>query len=454
MLEERISTRPFAEAMLLSSGLLKNSFAAVSSFLKRMIRGTRKKAVFYYASSSLVCQCLRFLGVLITTRAIVPEQFGLLAQATLLISIAGLCREIGQSGALVAYQGTDFRYVFFNFQLNLFLGLCAAAIVFGSLLTPQIVPNELRQHIWLLAAIPLVDSLTSTNSLMLQKLFRFKVLGVAEIFSLFVWLVTICLTIGRAPGFLVLLLAQFAEGICRCLLLFAIAGWQFTGVAAGKDLSHYYFYRFARPVIPLVVLQSLLARSDFLLLSVFSTTRELGTYERLGQFSRIPTSLTVNLCDKVLMHSYSHSQNDLPVLRSLVEKSMLLIMLGVILITSAVTIGLVIFLKPLVGADWARLIMNLWWFGIPVLLMTPILFNTTLFLSGLGMQVQLLRNSALNLLTDLVFGLPLVAAFGARGMLLAKSLSGACVLGYQAHVLHRKLALLTPFRESEHPGSR
>jgi hypothetical protein len=100
------------------------------SFLRRFTDGTRKKALFYYASSSLVCQTLRFLGVLITTRAIVPEQFGLFAQATLLISIAGLLREVGQTGALVAYQGSDQRYAYFNFQTNLFLG-CAAGCHYG-----------------------------------------------------------------------------------------------------------------------------------------------------------------------------------------------------------------------------------------------------------------------------------------------------------------------------------
>ena len=366
------------------------------------------------------------------------------------MGIAGLCREMGQSGALVAYQGQDVRYVFFNFQMNLLLGLTAAALIFASYLTPKLIPIELQSYLWILAAIPLLESLTMTNSLMLQKQFRFKDLGMVEICSLLIWLATICLLLGRTPGFFVLLCAQFAEGLCRCFLLFAIVGFRFVGFSAARDLRHYYFYRFARPVAPLIVVQTLLYRSDYLLLSALSTTSELGMYERLGQFSRIPISLTVNLCDKVLMHTYSQDQNDQPALRKLVKESMLLIILGVVLITIALTIGLLLFLKPLVGTEWSALILELWWFGIPVILLTPILSNITLFFSGLGMQFQLLRNTTLNLFTDLVLGLLLVSAFGARGMLIAKSISGVFVLLYQAHVLRRTLRSEMPLSALTH----
>ena len=201
----------------------------------------------------------------------------------------------------------------------------------------------------------------------------------------------------------------------------------------------------------LIVVQTLLARSvTHPLLHALCTTSELGTYERLGQFSRIPMSLTVNLCDKVLMHSYSQDQNDKPALRRLLKRSMLLMILGVILIITAVTIGLLLFLKLLVGTQWAALILKLWWFGIPVILLTPIFSNIMLFFSALGMQVQLLRNATLNLFTDIVLGSLLVSAFGARGMLIAKSISGAFMLAYQAHVLRRTLTSGMPLSALTH----
>jgi O-antigen/teichoic acid export membrane protein len=427
--------------------LSKTILSALTSARRRVTNGPRKKAVWYYASSSIVCQCLRFLGILITTRAIPPAQFGLFAEAILVMSIAGLFRDIGQSGALVAYQGQDMRYVFFNFQMNLFLGSTTAVFIFGLYLAPALIPTELHGSIWLLAANPVLESLTQTNSLMLQKELRFKILGIAEVCSLLSWLTTVLVLINRVPGFLVLLGAQMAENICRCLALFAVVRFRFVGFAIGKDLKQYYLCQFVRPVVPLIVVQTLLSRTDYFLLGAFGTISELGTYERLNQFSRIPMSLTINLCDKVLMHSYSYSQNDRAALGRLVKKSMVLITSGVILITAAVTIALLIFLKPLVGESWAILIMNLWWFSIPIILLTPVLANLTLFFSGLGMMVQLLRNTAFNLCVDLALGFLLVITFGARGMLLTKSISGMLLLAYQANVLRRRLAPLTPAAE-------
>jgi O-antigen/teichoic acid export membrane protein len=410
---------------------IKDVLISAQSVLKRATDGTRKKAVFHYASSSLVCQTLRFFGVVVTMRVIGPEQFGLFAQATLLMSLAGLCREAGQSGALIAYQGTDLRYVYFNFQMNFLLGLVTTALVFASSLAPQLLLDDLRRYVWVVALIPLFESLTLTNTLMLQKRFRFKILGVAEIVSLVAWLATTLLTIGHTPGFLVLLFAQLAENLCRCLLLFAVARFQFVGFSWGKDLTYYYFSRFAKPTIVWVVLQSLLMRLDLLLLTMFSSTRELGSYERLAQFTRIPVSLTVNLCDKVVVNAYSQDQNDQSALRKLFGRSMLIIAGAVVLATIAVSIGLLIFLRPLIGPGWAAIIMRLWWFSVPATLMSPLYANLTLFFSGLGMQTQLLRNAALHLAIVLVLGSFLAGPFGAVGLLVANSVSIGLVLCYQ-----------------------
>ena|GEM_PF-1662764 len=427
-------------ARVLRAFAIRDRLVSGYSVLKRATSSTRRKAVFYYASSSLLCQLLRFLGVVVTMRAIGPEQFGLFAQATLLIGIAGLCREIGQSGALIAYQGNDLRYVYFNFQMNIALGLAASALVFAFLLTPQLLPDALRGEVWLIALIPLFDSLTLTNSLMLQKRFRFKILGLAEIVTLTAWLATTFFTIGRIPGWLVLLCAQLVETLCRCLLLFAIAGLQFVGFSRGKDLDHYYFARFAKPTVGWVVLQSLLMRLDFLLLTIYSSTRELGSYERLAQFTRIPVSLTINLCDKVLVNAYSQDQNDQLALRRLLLRSMLVIGGAVVFVTAAASIGLLVFLRPMLGPDWAAIIMRLWWFSLPITLMSPLYANLTLFFSGLGMQTQLLRNTALHVSGLFLLGLVFARPFGAAGLLVANSLSTGIVLCYQLITVRANLS--------------
>ena len=47
----------------------------VQSVGDRIKYGTKVRSTLYYGGSSIVCQVLRFLGVLISTAAIAPDQF-------------------------------------------------------------------------------------------------------------------------------------------------------------------------------------------------------------------------------------------------------------------------------------------------------------------------------------------------------------------------------------------
>lgn len=408
----------------------------------RLAGRTKVKASFYYAGSSIICQILRFAGVILSTRSIDSQQFGLFAKATLVLAISSLFREIGQSAALVTYQGHDKRYVLFNFQLNLFLGIAAACLAGGARLFPQIIAPEICQYTWLLGAIIMFESLTLTNAWMLQKQFRFRFLGMAEVISIIAWLATLATLLGRMPGFLVLLSAQLAEVIVRCGLLFGKTGLDYVGLSSGADLRRYYFVQFARPTIPLVVIQGILSRSDYLLLGWFSSTSELGIYERVMQFARIPISLSINLCDKVLLHSYSHAQTDGGALRRITTHATVLVGGAVAVVTVAASTGLLLFLDRLVGAEWSPTILSLWWFSIPATLMTPIVSNINLLFSGLGMPGQLLRNMTLMLVADIAVGVALIGPLGARGMLITRAVSTAVLLAYQFGTVRRRLAFL------------
>lgn len=418
-----------------------NLFIRFLSLARARLAGrTTVKASFYYAGSSIICQVLRFGGVVLSTRSFDSREFGLFAKATLALTIVGLVREAGQTGALVAYQGNDRRYALYNFQLNLALGLTAACLAVAAGILPHFVAPEIRHYTWVLGAIIIFEALTLTNSCMLQKQFRFRFLGAAEVISLVAWLITLAALMGRMPGFLVLLSAQLVETFVRCVLLFAKTGIRYVGFAAGADLRHYYFVQFARPAIPLVIVQGMLSRSDYLLLGWFSSTQELGTYERVMQFARIPISLSINLCDKILLHSYSRAQSDAIALGRMIRRAMFVLGGAVTTAMAAASIGLVLFLDHLVGTAWSPVILTLWCYSIPATLMTPFVWNINLLFSGIGMQRQLLRNMVVNLIADFSCGAILVGLMGARGMLLTRAISAAIVLAYQSFAVRHRLA--------------
>ena len=401
----------------------------------RLAGRTKVQASLFYASSSLVCQALRFAGVVISTRLIDKVQFGLFAQATLALTFAALLREIGQTNALLSYRGDDRRYALFNFQLNIALGLVAACALWIVLALVPGLPAELGRAAPFLALITLSEIATQTGLVMAQKEFRFGVLARVEIGALAAWLVTLISTVTRAEGFLSLIYAQLAEVLFRFAAVFAVSGRRYAGTARGADLRRYYFSEFARHLVPQNLLQTVAGRLDYILLSFFSTREQLGIYERMLQYIRIPWSLSINLIDRVLLVSYSREQNDPAALRKTLRKSTALVAVAVTAAVLLATLAVAFLLKFLVGADWAETILRHWWAALPFTLLTPFVWNLNILCQGTGRAVQLLRNTAFLLIASAIAGLVAAPTYGAFGMLLAQGAAYGILLVYQTRAI-------------------
>lgn len=405
--------------------------AALSGIRRRLAGRTKVQASLFYASSSLICQAMRFCGIVISTRLIDARQFGYFAQASLVLVFAGLVREIGQSTALVSYNGTDRRYAAYHFQLNAVLGLLAAILVWSLFPFLTAIPSHVRLTAWILAALTLVENLTQTGLIAAQKAFRFGLLGRIEIIAVVVWLGTLIGCVSRVEGFIALFLAQFAEAAFRLAAIMATSGWRCVGRATGRDLRSYYFGQFARHLMPQTILQTIAGRLDYLLLTFFGSVTQLGIYERMLQFIRIPWSLSINLIDRVLLVSYSREQDDPPALRQTLQKSMIFIAAAVAAATLVATLAIVFVLPYLVGTEWAHTILDHWWIALPFTTVIPFVWNMNIFLQGTGQARQLLLNTALTLFASLLFGVLLVPPYGAAGMLAAQGATFLLLLIYQ-----------------------
>ena len=413
----------------------------VPELLRRRLAGrTKVQASLFYASSSVVCLVLRFTGLIISTRLIGKAQFGLFAQGALALSLTSLVREIGQTTALQSYQGKDPRYPVFHFQLSGFLGLAAAGLLWVALAALPGIPIELRHASPLLAIIILAETLTFTGQAMAQREFRFAMLGGVEIAALAAWLGTLMVASGRVSGLLALVYAQFAEVVLRCVAIFIASGCRYVGIAGGDDLKHYYFSKFTRHLLPQTILQTLVSRLDYLLLSVFSSRDELGIYERMLQYVRIPWCVSINLIDRVILIAYSREQDDPAALRQTLRKATRLIAAAVLVATAATTLAAAIGLQFLVGPDWARTILRHWWAALPFTLLTPFVWNLNIFCQGTGRAPQLLRNAVFLFIATLPAGLLAAPKYGAFGMLLAQGAAYAALLIFQTRVVRAALA--------------
>ena len=411
---------------------------ALGTLVAALRRSRAAHSTFYYGSSSLICQFLRFVGVLYSTRLMGAAEFGLLAQALVMIGLLGLVREWGQTTGLIAYPGADRRYAVFHFQTQWLAAFVGLGIIATLVAWPGLLPARLAAAGPLIAAAFALEAIGVTAQTCAQKAFRFRMLGAVEIASLAGWLATIVLGARSLRAFELLLWARLAEHAIRSGALIALAGRGHFGWVWGGDLLRYYFGRFGRFCAPEAWLLVLTTQADTLLLTAFGTLDDVGVYERIQQFLRIPLSASVNLVDKVALMSFSDAQAEPTRLRRVFWGFSLLVVALVCAVLLLCSIALPWLLDTFVGREWKATLVPLWFLALPLSVITPFAQCMGLLFRGTGDAPALLGGAVILLGVKVLAGALLIPPAGAAGMIGAATVT---LLSYALLFLPRTLTL-------------
>jgi polysaccharide transporter, PST family len=387
----------------------------------RIKYGAKVRGTLYYGGSSIVCQALRFLGVLISTRSIAPDQFGKFATALMLIGLCGLAAAFGQNSALLSCTRPDPAYARFHFLLSLALSSLVALLVVASIL---VLPgfSDLRPAIPLLTLIILIEGAYMTPIIVATKRFEFRRMAIIEIAASAIWLLCVGLGSRWYPGAMTLIFARLMESLVRGSLLL---GWLYRDLIQGEitqDVRRYYG-RFARLLTPQAWVETLLGNLDVFLLKFFTTQTELGIYERTQTLVRIPVSTSVNLVDRVAGAAYSKDQESLPLLQQSLMQFIAVIALGTIAGLGAVQVFLGFFAGPLLGSDWKNAVSALWIWAIPFCVFRPLVWNFNLFFQATSRPKHVLFTLVGMLLVFVLTGLLFIPRLGSQGGFVALGFS-------------------------------
>jgi O-antigen/teichoic acid export membrane protein len=383
----------------------------------RIKYGAKVRGTFYYGGSSIICQVLRFLGVLISTASIAPDQFGKFATALMLIGLCGLAGVFGQNSAFLSCTRSDPAYARFHFLASLTLS-CLVVLLMTSLtlLLPGF--SDLRPAIPLLALIVLIEGACMTPMIIAQKRFEFRPMAVIEIAASAIWLLCVGLGSRWYPGTMTLIFARMMESLVRGSSLLA---WLYRDLVQGEitqDVRRYYG-RFARLLTPQAWLEGLFGNLDVLLLKFFTTQTDLGIYERTQMLVRIPISTSVNLVDRVAAAAYSKDQESLPLLQQSLMQFIAFIALGTIAGLCAVQLFLWFFAGHLLGTGWKNAVSSLWVWAIPFCVFRPIVWNFNLFFQATSRPKHVLFSLVGMVLVFVLTGFLFIPHLGSRGCFVA-----------------------------------
>jgi O-antigen/teichoic acid export membrane protein len=395
----------------------------------RIKYGAKVRATLYYGGSSIVCQGLRFLGVLISTASMAPDQFGKFATAVMLIGLCGLGRAFGQNSAFLSCTRSDPAYARFHFLLSMTLSFFVALLLVVSIL---VLPgmSELRSAIPLLAVIVLVEGAWLTPMIIAQKRFEFRPMAIIEIAASATWLLCVGLGSRLYPLTMTLIFARMIESLVRGGSLLVWLHRDFMQGEITREVRLYYG-RFARLLAPQAWVETLLGNLDVLLLKCFTTQTDLGIYERTQTLVRIPVSTSVNLVDRVAGAAYSRDQESLPLLRRSLLQFMSLIALGNIAGLGIVQLFLWFFAGPLLGTAWKNAVSSLWIWAIPFCLFRSIVWNFNIFFQATSRPKHLLLTLVGMLVVLSIVGLIATPTLGSRGVFVALGFSYFIALAAQ-----------------------
>jgi O-antigen/teichoic acid export membrane protein len=310
------------------------------------------KGVFWSVAERWSAQLLSTVVFLILVRLLGPQDFGLVALAMVFIAFAGIFVEAGFSQSIVQREDLQKGHLDTAFWSTIGLALLLGSIMF--VLAPMIAgvlkEPELRDVVRALSPVFLFSALSSTQSAILRRDFRFKSLGVRTVVANLCGGVTgiICALAGLGVWSLV---AQTLVGsVVGVLILWWTSPWR-----PGREVSMQSFrelFSFGVNITGISILNFFNKKADRFLIGTFLGTAALGYYTIARRFTEMAADLLLSPISKVALPAFARMQSDRPRLRDAFYR----ITKVTSAISSPVFVGMILvapdFIPVVVGPQW------------------------------------------------------------------------------------------------------
>lgn len=182
-------------------------------------------------ASKIGQQTLQFSTLIILARLLLPEDFGLMASAMVVIGFVNVFRDLGLSAALIQKQNLSDELFSSVFWLSVAIGLIMmlALIIFSPYIADFYNANVLVPILQVLSLSFLFSGLSAVQQALLEKELKFKIISKIELFATFLAAVT---------GITMAILKFGIWSLSFCKIWFLLLPFQvYSGLDYQKDLS-------------------------------------------------------------------------------------------------------------------------------------------------------------------------------------------------------------------------
>lgn len=310
--------------------------------------------VYWNAIEIIIRFGLQFAVTIILARLLTPEEFGIVALASVFSGIVGVLIESGFSAALVQQRDIDEQEIstIFHFQwlLALIIGLCLGLI--SPLIASFCGYPVLEPLIWAMALSLFVNALGGVHQSLLNRTLNFRPLTIAALTSTLLSGGLAALLAFQGFGVWALTLQTVVGAMLYVGALWLACPWRPQMMFRIKLLKR--SFAFGGFVFLIGLADAIYGRLYWLAIGKMYGAADLAQYNRAETTQGIPLGMLTGFVTRVGFPAFSAVQSDRERLRTGVRKAVI----GVMAINIPVMFGLLAVAEPLVltlfGEAWQR----------------------------------------------------------------------------------------------------
>jgi PST family polysaccharide transporter len=362
-------------------------------------------------------QIASFLVLIVLTRILGPEAFGLIGMATVFTAFVGLFAEQGLGRAIVQRKDLEDAHLYTAFWTNLAVGL--ALTLFGFLMSPVVAHLYKEPKIAPIAAVLsinfLLTALSSTQHALFERDLNFRILSTRRLLAAVAGGIAAILAAFLGAGVYALVTKTLVTGLTGVILLWWVSAWRPKFKYSKRHFNE--IFSFGANLIGVRITNFIRTRLDDFLIGFFLGPIALGYYIVAYRLARLALEMLTGLIGGVAITTFAKLQDDLIRLRRAFMKTTQFVSL----ITFPIFTGMMILAPDLIlffsGEKWLPSVLPMRILSIASFSLTMQFMNSYVIIST-GRPAKLLRiNIVCALITVLAFSL--CAQFGIIYMAIA-----------------------------------
>jgi O-antigen/teichoic acid export membrane protein len=302
--------------------------------------GKTRTSLYWRLFLSISYEVLRFGISVVVIRILDPEDYGLMAIASMVIGYANMITNFGFNQALVQKDEINDKHITTVFTIDLFISICLTALAF--FLAPFIAgffrAPASENVIRVLSPLFILTTFHNLPSALFKRNIDFKIISVISFMQ------------GCAASFITLVLALVTATVYLNYksMWKPRIGYDHTSL---KDLFEFGAWNFVRFQI-----RHFAMHIDRLIVGRFLGAVSLGFYERAWNFVRLPVNLLAGNVNAVLFSSFSRAQTSGKELKTRLKKSIVIISIISFPAAAGILVIAPYFVPVILGEKWRAII--------------------------------------------------------------------------------------------------